>query len=147
MSILNVDETLLLLSPFAKKWLSSPFYRITVPPEFVKSADQGHIIGNLLRTASNGTSAQVRFREDLIEPLNDQAAEALAELKSVLMGPVAKERTVSLMPAELPAQSIIMMDNGRWLHARNEVRDPNRHLRRVRWVARPFAISDSGRNI
>lgn len=32
-----------------------------------------------------------------------------------------------------------MMDNERWLHARNEVKDPNRHLRRVRWDAREFA--------
>ncbi|KAL4807137.1 hypothetical protein BDV18DRAFT_136992 [Aspergillus unguis] len=142
LSVLNVDETLPLLSPFAKKWLSSPSYRITVPPEFVKNSNQPHIVGNLLSTASNGSPAQVRFREDIIEPLNEQAAEALAELKSVLLGPAAKQRTMSLTPSDLPAGSIIMLDNGRWLHARNEVRDPNRHLKRVRWDARPFANID-----
>ncbi|KAE8316052.1 hypothetical protein BDV41DRAFT_574077 [Aspergillus transmontanensis] len=137
LSVLNVDQLLTLLSPSARKWLSTPNYRIEVPPEFVKNPNEKAIIGNLLTMNANGKT-QLRFREDITSALCSEAAEALREFKCVL-GAAAKRQILNLTAERLPRGSIIMMDNGRWLHARNEVKDPNRHLRRVRWDAREFA--------
>ncbi|CAI7670275.1 unnamed protein product [Penicillium bialowiezense] len=143
LSVLNVDRLLTLLSPSARECLFTPNYRITVPPEFIKSQGETEIVGNLLTINPNGKATQLRFREDIVTPLSGEAAKALAELKNVLLGPAAKEQILNLTPEMLPRGSIILMDNGRWLHARNEVKDPNRHLRRVRWDARQFVTQPS----
>lgn len=138
LSVLAVDELLALLSPSAREALFSPSFQITVPPEFVKDQDKTRIVGSLLATNPDGNSTRLRFRQDIVAPLSDRAAEALAELENVLLGPEAEARVLNLTAQKLPRGSIILMDNGRWLHARNEVKDPNRHLRRVRWDARQF---------
>ncbi|EMR90848.1 hypothetical protein ACHAPC_011065 [Botrytis cinerea] len=138
LSLLGVDRLLTLLSPHARAWLSSPNYMIAVPPEFKKKSDEQHIVGNLLHMRQELGGNQLRFREDITTPLTPEAAEALDELKAVLYNKGVQEWTINLTPQDLPRGSIIMMDNRRWLHSRNEVRDPNRHLRRVRWDARPF---------
>ncbi|CCD46810.1 similar to taurine catabolism dioxygenase TauD [Botrytis cinerea T4] len=139
LSVLNVDRILTLLSPFARKWLSQREYKITVPPEFVKKGGERHIVGNLL--AASGEEMHVgnlRFREDITVPLTQNASKALAELKDVLKNDIVQAETIHLRPEILPRGSIIMMDNRRWLHSRNEVKDPERHLRRVRWDATQF---------
>jgi hypothetical protein len=139
LSILNVDRLLALLSPFAQKWLSSNNYKITVPPEFLKKVGEQYIVSNLLAVKPEGKGgSQLRFRDDITIPLTPNAAKALDELKGILYGDRAEEWTIHLEPKSLPQGSIILMDNRRWLHSRNEVKDPNRHLRRVRWDARPF---------
>ncbi|KAF7919218.1 hypothetical protein BELL_0182g00020 [Botrytis elliptica] len=139
LSLLSVDRLLTLLSPQAQTWLSSPNYKITVPPEFNKNQDEQCIVGNLLKMRPEGASGnQLRFREDITTPLTPEAALALNELKTILYDHGAQKWTINLGPESLPQGSIIMMDNRRWLHSRNEVKDPNRHLRRVRWDARPF---------
>ncbi|EAW11106.1 uncharacterized protein ACLA_067440 [Aspergillus clavatus NRRL 1] len=136
LSVLNADRLLSLLSPGARKWLSSPSFRITVPPEFTKDEGERSIRGSLLAIHRSGP--RLRFREDIISPLHPAAEGALMELKSVLLDPSAQAQVVNLTAHDLPQGSIILMDNGRWLHARNEVKDPQRHLRRVRWDAKPF---------
>ncbi|KAJ5407254.1 hypothetical protein N7465_008538 [Penicillium sp. CMV-2018d] len=141
LSVLKVEQLLALLSPFAKKWLFSPKYQIAVPPEFKKSPEDEYIVGSLLATSADGETTELRFREDIITPLNPQAAEALEELKRVLLSPASNPYTLHLTAQDLPKGSIILMDNRRWLHARNHVKDPNRHLRRVRWDAKPFGTS------
>ena len=80
----------------------------------------------------------LRFREDITVPLTQNASKALAELKDVLKNDIVQAETIHLRPEILPRGSIIMMDNRRWLHSRNEVKDPERHLRRVRWDATQF---------
>ncbi|KAJ5273185.1 Taurine catabolism dioxygenase TauD/TfdA [Penicillium angulare] len=143
LSVLNVDRLLTLLSPFAQKWLSSNDFKITVPPEFIKNESERHIIGNLLVVPPGGKSgSQLRFREDITEALTPNAAKALDELKSILNGGESQKEILHLSPERLPEGSVIMMDNRRWLHSRNEVKDPNRHLRRVRWDATPFTSGD-----
>ncbi|EYE96557.1 Clavaminate synthase-like protein [Aspergillus ruber CBS 135680] len=136
LSVLKVDHLLRFLSPFAQEGLSSHNYRITVPPEFVKEDGQKHIRGNMLAVYPG--YSQLRFRDDITDPLTENAAKALEELKIVLSGENAEEQALHLTPQGLPRGSIIIMDNRRWLHARNEVRDLRRHLRRVRWDATPF---------
>ncbi|KAJ9492462.1 hypothetical protein VN97_g761 [Penicillium thymicola] len=140
LSVLNVDRLLTLLSPFARKWLSSPNFQINVPPEFIKEAGTNHIKGNLLAVKSDGQhgGSQLRLREDITVPLTGNAAKALDELKSILFGKLAESEILHMNPESLPQGSIIIMDNQRWLHSRNEVKDPNRHLRRVRWDAVEF---------
>ncbi|KAL4925439.1 uncharacterized protein BDV17DRAFT_272247 [Aspergillus undulatus] len=138
LSILNVEEVLLLLSRSTLEALFSPSFQITVPPEFVKSQADTKIVGGLLATRPETNTIKLRFREDIVVPLTSQASAALAELKLVLMGPDARSRVLNLEATSLPRGSIILMDNGRWLHARNEIKDPGRHLRRVRWDARQF---------
>ncbi|KAJ5374596.1 hypothetical protein N7517_006602 [Penicillium concentricum] len=142
LSVLNVDRLLTLLSPFAQQWLSSRNYKITVPPEFTKTVGKQHIVGNLLAVKPGNSGSQLRFREDITVPLTPNAAKALDELKEILYGG-AREETLHLTPQSLPQGSIIMMDNRRWLHSRNEVKDPNRHLRRVRWAAFPDDVDYS----
>jgi alpha-ketoglutarate-dependent taurine dioxygenase len=77
------------------------------------------------------SGSQLRFREDITVPLTLDASKALDELKEILYS-AAQEESLHLPPQSLPQGSIIMIDNRRWLHSRNEVKDPNRHLRRVR---------------
>ena len=125
--------------------LSRPEFRINVPPEFVKRQDERHIVGSLLSYSDDGRDeaalgAEIRFREDIVVPLTKAAEVAFAEFKSILGGPEAVQRAVHLKPEMLPRGSILFLNNRTWLHARNEVKDPDRHLRRVRWDARSFGL-------
>lgn len=132
LSILDSDRLISLLSPSARVGLAQPEFRITVPPEFIKDETQTHIVGPVL------CGAQLRFRSDIISPLTPRADRAFRELQDVLRAADAKGHVMHLTPNMLPRGSIVVMDNRRWLHARNAVLDPSRHLRRVRWDARPF---------
>ncbi|OQE12688.1 hypothetical protein PENVUL_c001G08664 [Penicillium vulpinum] len=134
LSVMQLSRLLPLLSPTARKYLSRAEYRITVPPEFVKRHGQRYIVGSIL----NNGGDELRFREDIITPLTTSGGEALEELKDVLRSSEARSQTISLSLQVLPSGSIVLVGNRQWLHARNEVRDPKRHLRRVRWDARPF---------
>jgi alpha-ketoglutarate-dependent taurine dioxygenase len=143
LSVLNVDKLLTLLSPFAREWLSRHEYKIIVPPEFVKKEGEQHIVGNLVATNATGHGSSLRFREDITVPLTPNATKALDELKDILYSNGVLEGQLHLPAGSLPRGSIIMMDNRRWLHSRNEVKDPNRHLKRVRWDSREFESSKS----
>ncbi|KAK3898125.1 Clavaminate synthase [Staphylotrichum tortipilum] len=134
LSVLSVEHILGRLSPFAQATLWRPEFQIAVPPEFVGASGRSHIVGSILR--STGT---MRFREDIITPLSPAAAGAVAELKQLLMSPEVQRETLHLDAECMPQGSVLLMDNSRWLHARNQVKEPERHLRRVRWDATPFA--------
>ncbi|KAI1426007.1 hypothetical protein F5Y12DRAFT_794947 [Xylaria sp. FL1777] len=138
LSLMNVRELTALLSPATRAALKRNEYEIATPPEFVKDANETRIIGSLLSTDSNGQPI-MRFRDDIITPLSKGALRAFEELKQTLSTAGSQPGVIlHLTAAELPRQSIIMLDNRRWLHSRNEVRDPARHLRRVRWDAIRF---------
>jgi alpha-ketoglutarate-dependent taurine dioxygenase len=143
-SALSVHHILRHLSPSSTAALCRPDYRITVPPEFVRSSGKRHIVSSLLAvTAADDrgrpAAAMMRFREDIVTPLSAAARRAVDELKQVLMGSEAQRETLHLTAEDMPRGSVLLLDNRRWLHARNEVRDPARHLRRVRWDATLFA--------
>lgn len=137
---MELTRLLPLLSATARKYLSRAEYRISVPPEFIKKDEQRSIIGSVLTNTGSG----LRFREDIITPLTPSADQAFKELKNMLRSPEARLHSVSLSSELLPSGSVVLVENRRWLHARNEVRDPMRHLRRVRWDARPFARPFAG---
>lgn len=140
LSLIQVDRLLSRLSPSARQALSESEYGINVPPEFIKDSEQLHIEGRVLSTAESpsGPRPQLRFREDILSPLTDRARTGMEELKTLLLGPSIQTEILHLTAELMPRGSVILLDNRRWLHARNEVRDPNRHLRRVRWDSRPF---------
>ncbi|KIA75935.1 hypothetical protein HK57_00247 [Aspergillus ustus] len=122
LSLLKVDRLLDSLSQTAKLDLSKPNFRIAVPPEFRKDGEKA-----CTPTASGG-----------VTPLTARAEAALQELMR-LVAQHKETHALHLTSEMLPEGSIVLMDNGRWLHSRNEVRDPERHLRRVRWDATPFS--------
>lgn len=135
LSAMPVEPLTTLLAPTTTATLSRPEYRITIPPEFIKDPLRTSIVAPLL-AGQSGTL--IRFRGEIVTPLTGPAAAALDELRSVL-----KDSFVSalhLTAADLPAGSVVMLDNARWLHARNRILDPKRHLRRVRWHAVPFGM-------
>ncbi|RBR24246.1 uncharacterized protein FIESC28_02979 [Fusarium coffeatum] len=141
LSVMNVEKLNELLSTESKAALMAPEFRIEVPPEFIKDQERKHITGSILM--SNGQSTMIRFREDIVTPLTSRAEVALQELCTALMQQeVQAHTTLHLKSSDLPKGSIILMDNRRWLHARNDIKDPERHLRRVRWDACAFDSSN-----
>lgn len=139
LSVMNVDRLSEFLSLSTREALRAPEYRISIPAEFIKDPNQKHIIGTVFGTSNDSQTTVIRFREDILEPLTERAHQALAELKETLLREEAQAHsTVHLKATDLPKGSIILMDNRRWLHSRNHINDPERHLRRVRWDVRPF---------
>lgn len=142
LSVMKVDRLWEMLSLQSRDALCQKNYRIEIPEEFVKQADQRHIVDRLLAVNQVGgaRSTMIRFREDIVGSLNANAERALSELKALLRQLEANSPCVlHLTPNHLPQNTIILMDNRRWLHSRNTVHDPARHLRRVRWDAIPFS--------
>ncbi|KAK9792899.1 putative TauD/TfdA-like domain-containing protein [Seiridium cardinale] len=140
LSLMDVEKLYMLLSPETKAALMRPEYQIRTPPEFVKEPLRQSIVCSVLATEQHSQSNVVlRYREDILIPLGERAARALAELRRVLRDmnntPVSILRLTS---ADMPERSILLADNRRWLHARTNVIDPRRNLRRVRWDAAPF---------
>ncbi|KAJ5902804.1 hypothetical protein N7495_003332 [Penicillium taxi] len=139
LSVLDCLRLVSLLSRDARETLIRPEFRITVPPEFIKKKESTHIIGPLLWLNEIQGTAQLRFREDIITPLTGRGRAALQELHEILKSNELNRQVMNLTPQILPRGSIVAMDNRRWMHARNTVCDPHRHLRRVRWDAQPFS--------
>ncbi|OQE30313.1 hypothetical protein PENFLA_c003G06793 [Penicillium flavigenum] len=146
LSVLKVDQLTRFLSSSAKAALCEPEFQIKIPPEFIKQPNERHIMGSILGINEQDQSTIMRFREDIVTPMSNRATSALEALKRVLEdSELSSKATLHLKAADLPERSIILLDNRRWLHARNSVKDPSRHLRRVRWNAVPFSrgqISD-----
>ncbi|KAI5459216.1 hypothetical protein BGZ63DRAFT_473944 [Mariannaea sp. PMI_226] len=139
LSVLNVDRLSELLSTSTHSSLSQPEYRIRIPLEFIKEPTKSHIVGSVMTTSSDHQTALMRFREDILTPMTARASTALDEIKALLKREEVHSHFVMHFTSDdLPKGSIIIMDNRRWLHARNDIKDPERHLRRVRWDAIPF---------
>lgn len=139
LSVMNVQRLSESLSQATRASLMRPEYRIAVPSEFIKEPATRSIRGSLLAADEEGRCSMMRFRRDLLTPLTARASTALDELNLALQNVEAHSPSaVHLTAGALPERSVILIDNRRWLHARNEVRDPARHLRRVRWDAVPF---------
>ncbi|XWX00325.1 hypothetical protein V2A60_008345 [Cordyceps javanica] len=146
LSAMNIERLGAALSPEARRALRRDEFVITIPPEFIKDPSKTSIVGNIMAGGGGGDetgSVMMRYRRDLLEPTTTAAARALRELDMLLDGStgggnLAATSTVHLKASDCQAGTIILMDNRRWLHARNHIRDPERHLRRIRWDAIPF---------
>lgn len=145
LSLMNVQRLSERLYPNTRSGLMYSAYKITTPPEFKKEDKPDHITGALLSTDSEGRTV-MRFRGDLISTpipkgfiVDCYATCAVNDLKRELTAAAADpDATIRLSAEDLPARTILIVDNRRWLHARSDVRDPERHLRRIRWDAIPF---------
>ncbi|KAG6041158.1 hypothetical protein E4U41_005796 [Claviceps citrina] len=139
LSFMDVQSLAELLSPDTRASLMRQDYRIRVPTEFVKEPEKQEIVGSVMASRQNGQPCMMRFREEITTPLTERASRAMQELDSSLRDAEAQEEsTIHFTAMDLSAGSIILVDNRRWLHARNDIKDPERHLRRVRWDAAPF---------
>jgi hypothetical protein len=139
LSAMNIQRLSLSLSPSTRASLTEREYSITIPPEFIKDPRKQNIIGSLMAIDGQGQQSILRFRRDLVTALTERAAKALHELDAAVQDVNAQSQsTVHLTAKDFPAGTIILMDNRRWLHARHNIKDPERHLRRVRWDAIPF---------
>jgi hypothetical protein len=145
LSVLHLSKIMRSLSSQAVEALSEPEFRIEVPPEFAMGTDA--IFGPLLTRTSQDpaygkSEIRCRLRTDIVQPLTERPSATLTALKEVLALARDTHRDICLhlTPELLPNGSIVLLDNGRWLHARNEVKDAGRHLRRIRWNARKFWI-------
>jgi alpha-ketoglutarate-dependent taurine dioxygenase len=138
LSVLLVESFVKNLSEETIEALSASEFRIDVPPEFADGTE--FIVGPLLsRSSSSGNDeARIRFRADIIKPLTPRAETALEELNKELRRVREKGLCLDLKAEDLPNGSVVLIDNGRWLHARNKVKDEGRWLRRIRWDAREF---------
>lgn len=150
LSVLHLTKVLQKLGKETVTALCASEYEIVVPPEFADGIDS--IVGPVLTNAALkffdedadlGTielAPRIRYRSDILKALTKRAAKALVELTEVLAR--ARDETsdmcLHLDPSLLPNGTIVLLDNGRWLHARNQVKDSERHLRRIRWDAREF---------
>ncbi|KAK5627486.1 hypothetical protein RRF57_003201 [Xylaria bambusicola] len=138
LSLMNVQNLSERLSSETRSALMRQEYKITTPPEFYKENKQCHITGGILSIDSDGRPV-MRFRREIISPLSSNASQAMEDLeRSLLTAATDPQVTLRLSAAELPAQTIVLVDNRRWLHARTDVKDPERHLRRIRWDPVPF---------
>ncbi|CAG8227636.1 unnamed protein product [Penicillium salamii] len=140
LSALRIERVCSLLSADAQSALFKPEFEIKIPPEFVKDPTKGSILGSILSNSARDKSIVMRYREDIIAPITASASLALKELRSALKElELSHDAILHLKSEDMPEGSIILFDNRRWLHARNQIKDPNRHLRRVRWNAIPFS--------
>lgn len=142
LSAMNIQRLNQSLSPSTQASLMRREYRINIPKEFVKDPEKQEIVGNLMAFDQESQSCMMRFRRDIVTPLTEGASQALEELDSCL-AQKGTPSTVHLTSAAFPTGTIILIDNRRWLHARNNINDPKRHLRRLRWDAVPFPSNDS----
>lgn len=134
LSVMNVQKLSELLSPEARTSLMRQDYSIKIPLEFIKEREKRDIVGSVLTAQHDRQPCIMRFRRDLIRPLTERASRALQELDMSLQITGAHTQSMLYLSSlDLPAGSIILLYNRRWLHARSIIKDPERHLLRVRW--------------
>lgn len=111
------------LSSRALEALARPF-AMKVPDEFFKgqSMSQGAIYA---------PPDFFRYRAECVLPPNDiEQQRALSELDQAL-------RSCPIEKRLLPTGSFLLLDNWRYFHGREAVRDPRRYLKRVRFFGEP----------
>ncbi|MCJ1334179.1 hypothetical protein MMC10_010886 [Thelotrema lepadinum] len=141
MSILQLIRR---LKPSTYEALCRPDFLIPVPLEFAKGT--ASINGSLISPAKDPSQARLRYRSDIIRPLTNDARVALDEVDRLLVNGPESEGAIwiSLTSEILPDRTICLMDNGRFMHARTQVLDSERHLRRIRWDRQEFGSSSLG---
>ena len=136
--ILRAEDLTRLLSPEAVDALMTYEFDLKVPPEFFKGKE--NVKGKLLDMDTDKGRAYVRFRKDILHdpPSSDARANAaVAELQALLDDP---ESVGEHVPGfAFKENTVLLMDNARYLHSRTNIKDPNRWLRRVRFHGTPWA--------
>lgn len=117
------------LSPATRAILRDTTFRFRVPPEFAK--DRPWIEGPILDPHGN-----FRYRREIIDAgfLRADQEAALEALGRVLRDPDL------IVPLSMPRGMLLVLDNGRHLHSRTAIHDPDRHLKRIRFHFHPRAV-------
>lgn len=134
--ILRAEDLTRILSPEAVRVLSSHEFDLKVPPEFFKGKDT--VRGKLLDVDAATGRAYVRFRKDILHdpPSADANANAaVKELNDLLDAPEGVGKHVPEFVFK--ENTVLLMDNARYLHSRTDIKDPKRWLRRVRFHGTP----------
>ena len=130
--ILRADDLVQLLSARAVKCLTTHEYDLRVPPEFFKGKKT--VKGKLLEIDPKTGQAYVRYRKDILHhpaSRDRDACAAVAELMDLLGMP---DDVGEYVPEfAFKENTILLMDNARYLHSRTNIKDPDRWLRRVRF--------------
>ena len=136
--ILRAEDLTKLLSPEAVQTLTNYEFDLSVPPEFFKG--KKYVKGKLLDVDPVKGRAYVRFRKDILHdpPSSDAKANAaVQELQELLDNP---ESVGEHVPGfAFKENTVLLMDNARYLHSRTNIKDPKRWLRRVRFHGTPWA--------
>lgn len=118
--LIDVAKVLRRLSAKTKHLLRSTTFRFHAPAEYAKGAgfrDAPVLFGDGL----------MRYRRVIIDNnITAEAAAALDELDTAIAA-------VEPLHLRLRSGEVLLLDNARFLHARTEVLDPERHLLRMRF--------------
>lgn len=117
------------LSDESLKTLQTKPFKIKVPPEFMK--DRSHIEACLIDDDLN-----LRYRREIVE-LNGTS---LAQMKALTEFEELAHSTLVNRSMKLEQGQILLLNNRRFLHARTEIKDSERHLKRIRFfIHHPLA--------
>ena len=127
--LLDIRKILPLLSSTARGVLQESQFKFRVPVEFVK--EQLFIEGPILSLAADG-EVTIRYRHEVLDLEHADHAQiaAIAELERLVNNPDFVDQIF------LQTGTVLLLDNGRFLHARTVVKDKMRHLVRMRFQMR-----------
>lgn len=123
------------LSPQTMEAMQTDSFSVKVPEEFSKGGAEASktIKTSLLRKDLHTSHWLLKYRDDITEGVTEDARDALREVRQVLTT-LNSDPAIKLLGADvLKGNTVIILDNARWLHARTKPKDPERWLRRVRW--------------
>jgi hypothetical protein len=120
--LLDTEVLTRYLSRSALQILTTTEFIMNVPEEFKKG--QETIKGKLI-----WDGGLWRYRSDLIirETCTPPELAALEELDELLSNPHL------LLSTDLPRDSVLVLDNSRWMHGRTVIHDRQRWLKRIRY--------------
>lgn len=124
--LLDIRKLLPLLSSTARVVLQESQFRFRVPAEFRR--ERPFIEGPILSLAGDG-EVTIRYRHEVLDLEHaDQAQiDAISELDGLINLPEFVDQIF------LQTGTVLLLDNGRFLHARTVVKDKMRHLVRMRF--------------
>ena len=144
--VLKAEDLTRLLSPEAVDVLSSHEFDFKVPPEFFKG--KSTVKGKLLDVDAATGRAYVRFRKDILHDPPSADAQANAAVKELNDHLDAPEGVGEHVPEYVfKENTVLLMDNARYLHSRTDIKDPKRWLRRVRFHGTPGSVKEQDKPI
>jgi hypothetical protein len=145
--VLRSEDLVQKLSAETVQTLIHHEYDLKVPDEFFKG--ERTVRGKLLNVDQATGNVYVRYRQDiLMDPpsADPKACEAVEELNTLLSDP-EDESLGEAMPAfAFKENTVLLMDNARFLHSRTKIKDTKRWLRRVRFHGTPGREQKTGQS-
>ena len=134
--VLRAEDLLSMLSPSAVKILTTQEFDLRVPPEFYKGRE--FIRGRLLKFDPATGRIYIRYRRDILCDPPSEDAEANAAVNELVKLLDQPENVGEMVPTyAFKENTVLLMDNARYLHSRTNIKDPRRWLRRVRFHGTP----------